>query len=168
MVKLHKFTSREENLSGADWLWWIGDKSRGVLLQIQAKKLLIGGAADGTYHELRKASASAQFSTLVTDSRRRNAFSIYCFYNSMVPWRHVYPQSGTACCRWPGGVPEPYKLTGCLITSPWHAKVLMDSGTADFANVQSVSLPWDCLVCCSNREAKRKTLAERTLPRLGG
>ena len=163
MVKLHKFSSREESVSGADWLWWIGDKSRGILLQIQAKKLSIGGPGDGTYGELLKARASAQLNTLVTDSRRLNAFPLSCFYNAMVPGRYVYSQSGTACCRWPGGVPDPYKLTGCLITSPWHVKGLMSSGTADFEHAQRVGIPWDCLVCCSNREAKRMTLAERTV-----
>jgi len=163
MVRLHKFTAMEESVSGADWLWWIGDTSRGIALQIQAKKLSIGKSGNGTYRELHKASASTQLSKLVTDSRKLKAFPLYCFYNSMVPWRDVYPQSGTACCRWPGGVPDPYKLTGCLITSPWHAKGLMNSRTADFANAQSVSIPWDCLVCCSNRAAKRLPLAERAV-----
>ena len=167
LVKLHKFTAWEESVSGADWLWWIGDTQRGVLLQIQAKKLSFSRLYDSTYQELIGGHARDQLDKLVADSGNRKAFPLYCFYNSIVKPNYVFTQSGTACCRWPGGVPDPYKLTGCLITSPSHVKSLMNSGTANFENAQRVGVPWDCLVCCSNREFKRMTLAERTVAAIG-
>ena len=37
------------------------------------------------------------------------------------------------------------------------------SSSVGFANAQSVGIPWDCLVCCSNRGSNRLTLADRTL-----
>lgn len=163
MVKLKKFSGNEESQSGADWLWWIGGRSRGMLFQIQAKKLSIGPPNDGIYNELQGHRGLSQLNQLLIDSKKRGAYPLYCFYNSMVPWRYTYAQGKTACGLWPGGIPDPYKLTGCLITTPWHVLGIRNSGPVGFENSQSVGVPWDCLVCCTGGQGGLLGLADQAL-----
>ena len=106
----HTFTKPQEGLSGADWEWWLTNKSRTswLGLRVQAKVLEL---RSDTFPHLHYASGNPktyQLQRLQSEAFKAGMVPLYCFYtllslrvrlpNTIATHIHLRPSSGTA--RW--------------------------------------------------------------------
>jgi hypothetical protein len=141
-IEIMKTSSRKEARQGTDWEWLVGLPSGGwIRYAIQAKRLY----PKGVYHKLRhKVGTRRQVDILINYAKKKNAVSLYCFYNAI---NESSAEKYWKCCSMPF---QPEQL-GCTLV---HAKdiqaFLSISAPRTFEEICSryKVLPWRCLVCC--------------------
>lgn len=140
----HTFTKRQEGTNGADWEWWLTNKSRTswLGLRVQAKVLEL---RSDTFPHLHYASGNPktyQLHRLQSESAKTGMVPLYCFYTLLTTGRVAHKHS---CHSYPFA-PE---FWGCSIAPAQHvAKLQAKNRTNDLCSVISGAAPWHCLVCC--------------------
>lgn len=137
---IHRFTNRQEPLTGGDWEWWFGSPGRWAGTRIQAKKL---DAAGRRYLGLDKSvgdPAERQIDILRQSSRRDGLPAAYVFYNgapeTTVKWRASPCLSANDWER------------GCAIASATNVQQKIDVDSDLVSAIAPISLPWGDLLCC--------------------
>ena len=138
-VCVHKFNSRTERKSGADWEWWFvdGPSNRGIGLRVQAKKM----DKQRNYSAFKESQCQALLHDAATYSPE--CFPFYCFYNWWWPESEIGPECH--CGQRAGSA-----AFGCSVLPAQI--VLDDSGPKcdRSARLLRASKPWQCLVCCKD------------------
>jgi hypothetical protein len=134
-ITCKKFTRREENNTGGDWLWFFVQSGRWYSTLIQAKKLYTN---NNTYAALKKPSRGpTQMNKLIRYGIKQDHVPLYCFYNS---WLSIP--------RWAAsryhGQPEDW---GCAVASAERVKAQMVHGDNKLNTLGPISQPWSVLVC---------------------
>lgn len=77
---IRTFTRPQESVTGSDWEWWLGSRSRGWLgMRVQAKTINV---ASGCYEQLHyiPRSGTPQVEQLISDASHHRLIPIYCLY----------------------------------------------------------------------------------------
>ena len=139
------FSKRREGVSGADWEWWLTNRSRSSWLGLRVQAKILHLATDSFPHLHYKSGTpkTYQLSKLKSEAARDRLFPIYCFYTHGTDLKTA---SGPTCLSFPYA-PESY---GCALTSITHVENLQATGEVhDLLSVMSAAVPWHCLVCCT-------------------
>lgn len=158
-VHVYKATIAEEVQAGLDWAWAIETPAGWLHLLVQAKQ--VTGIAFGRYDELRKPRAAQQTDDLIAAAANFGAVPVFVFYNG-----EVSPFGGEGTSVFMGACPR-HKLVraNADVGPPWESKcsplgitiahaedvrdaVLVPPHTNQTAaHVNSLALPWECLLC---------------------
>lgn len=157
-VAIQKFTKPQEgSTTGADWEFWFVSRGRGFGMRVQAKRL---DSASLSYASLEKTAGKngpPQIDLLLEDAANQNPalFPAYLFYNHW-PKGAIAPRWNCQSSR------RSTELLGCAVCSAHEVKRLLIAGTATTAAILGASLPWSCLVCCTQGRPPQATqLPER-------
>lgn len=144
-----KFTRKEEgNISGADWLWCIGELGSWITFAIQAK---IANVKTGRVHYLHY-NEGKQYSLLINFCKHFGFIPKYSIY-ARVSERADFFSKTTPLLK---GVPtEQWSFTAI---SPKYIKRLSTPKERHISSVLQFSIPWTYLFCTG--ESKDKKLAE--------
>jgi hypothetical protein len=123
------FSKTQEKKTGADWEFWFIQGTRAVGLRVQAKRLF----PSGDYSSLKP--GGAQMTQLTSNAG--NCCPVYVFYNDAVAYRWSKPICACSEYRAPS-------YLGCNVAA---AAVIAHAATNSAASLQSVVIPWHCLLC---------------------
>lgn len=147
-VKIRKFTKPQEATTGADWEWWFLGATHGFGMRVQAK--ILNPFSLRYEHLWRKVRASntLQINLLLNDAKNANLYALYCFYNY---WKTTATPSPLWYC---GSFPFNLRNYGCTIADANSIKKSFHQNHKDHLNdISTLSLPWECLVCCKGLHA---------------
>jgi hypothetical protein len=158
-VHVYKATITEEMQAGLDWAWAIETPAGWLHLLVQAKQ--VTGVAFGRYDELRKPRATQQTADLIAAAANFDAIPVFVFYNG-----EVAPFGGKGSSVVMGACPRHKLVRGNAdLGPPWitncsplgvtiaHAEDVRDAvlvpphTNQTAAHVNSLSMPWECLLC---------------------
>jgi hypothetical protein len=139
-ITCKKFTRREENKTGGDWLWFFVQSGRSYSTLMQAKKLYVD---QFTYTTLKKPSRGpTQMNKLIRYIIQEDHVPLYCFYNS-------WPTIPNWATRQYQGKSEDW---GCAVASAERVKARMVRGDNKLNTIGPLSQPWSVLVCPSRQK----------------
>ena len=133
-----KFTKKEEgNISGADWLWCIGEPGAWITFAIQAK---IANMNTGRVNFLHY-NHGDQYSLLINFAKQFHFIPKYTIYSMVDDKIELFSRS----------VPElsnrPAKLWSFASISPFYIKKLLSRKEKHISNVLQFAVPWDYAFC---------------------
>lgn len=141
-IATFQFRKVEEKFTGADWEWWITDGTRWIGFLVQAKILNRNCGKYTTLHHKVGAFRHPQIALLISEAKRKCIIPLYVFYN--------YKWSGiTKCCDSDIDTAQ----FGCTVA---HANIVhhrVGQGGAGLATLAEISLPIQCMVCCSGQSS---------------
>ena len=145
-IKCKKFTRREENKIGADWLWFFVQSGRWYSALIQAKKLYTDS---NSYAALKAPSPGpTQMNRLIGYGKNQQHVPLYCFYNS---WSSV-PQ-------WANRYQGQSEDWGCAVAAAERVRAQMKDNK--LKTIGPLSQPWSVLVCPRQKERGHLPLPDR-------
>ncbi|WP_146036015.1 DUF6615 family protein [Pseudomonas sp. LFM046] len=132
------FTNAEESLNGADWEWWLTDRtrSRWIGFRVQAKVLELNTDTFAHLHYKSRAGRAYQSTRLRKAAEDDGLIPLYCLYTHS-------PSSSS----WtpPLFAEDAY---GCALVRAKDIERLRRKGKLnDFESVMPKSVPWHTLVC---------------------
>lgn len=159
------FTSHQEATNGADWEWWIGDRTNGWIgLRVQAKRIYTSNRCyamlEHRVGDDEKLQADILIDRAIHDSEgSAPIFPLYCFYNGWVDNKDKEPLNDA---EWPddtvhSACPRRYippkcvhirlRQYGCAISSALTVRALIDNPGRPFRHTSFLphSIPWSHL-----------------------
>jgi hypothetical protein len=157
-IKIHKFTQKDESVTGADWDWLFVGRSQVFRMRIQAKKLYLSGKYESLNYPTDK-NKPRQVSNLIASAKQATPprFPAYCFYNH---WTGKPDLGGKYCgLKAPSGV-----VKGCTIAAASRVQLLVNQSVDDLASVAKISIPLNSLACCDSIHCQSKPVGNNWLP----
>ncbi|WP_420644342.1 hypothetical protein [Candidatus Leptofilum sp.] len=144
-----KFTRKEEgNLSGADWLWCIGEPGAWITFAVQAKITNIQTNRINYLHYKR----GKQYSLLID----------FCKQFGFIPKYSVYANVNEDIQLFSQNIPQLRNLSlghwAFTAISPKYIKELSTPNEKHISNVLQFSIPWSYILC--TKQANTKKLAQ--------
>ncbi|WP_371136296.1 DUF6615 family protein [Methyloversatilis sp.] len=141
-IRCHTFTKRKEGVNGADWEWWLTNRSKSQWLGLRVQAKILELRSDRFAHLHYRKSGSIQATKLDRECKKEGLIPLYCFYSHS---KHISASSVGHCHSFSYS-PESY---GCAIAPVSHVHRLRNAKErCGLDDVLSGALPWHCLVCC--------------------
>jgi len=144
------FSKNVEGRNGADWEWWLTNRTMDNWLGLRVQAKVLNLASDCFEHLHYRSGDPKEYQRvrLKRASKNDGLIPLYCYYLHSLDLKN----SVSATCS---SFPYDMEAYGCSLSSLEHVENLFTAGQKkDLASVLKRSYPWHCLVCCSGYGGK--------------
>jgi hypothetical protein len=154
-IHCRTFTKPQEGRHGADWEWWLTDKSHSLWLGVRVQAKLLHLKTNRFAHLHYKPGGTYQTTKLIRAAQEEGMLALYCLYTDVPTpagsWRPLTANEDYGCS---------------LVRASDIQRLRRRGGSDDFVNVMSVAMPWQFPFCMQSIPALSSPKVDLSLPEL--
>jgi hypothetical protein len=155
-LQVHKFSKREESVTGADWVWWLGGRNGWFGMRVQAKRLDHDSLIYEHLGYRAKKKTHRQIDLLISAAAKDGIFPAYCFYNAFKIGTSLPALAWNCGCH-----TENRQHLGVMLAAAEEVVTRPKFPKCRVTEVSKIGKPLHCIDCDISYQSPTETLAEK-------